>query len=244
MSSPSAPAETPRAGTPALLLPLQLVLCVAYPFLAHAATVKGSPWASIALADLVLLVLAAPLLRRRVWALLLLAVLLAGLVWLEGGPWPQLLLLAPPVLFTGWLAWWFARTLWGGRTPLIARIVRALHERAGQPYTPDLAAYARRLTAGWAGVLALLTVANALLALWAVPGGVLHALGRTPPLAVSPEAWSWFANLLNYGVVGGFMVGEFAWRKRRFPRQPYRNGLDFVRQMVKLGPQFWRDLLG
>ena len=59
MSSPSAPAETPRAGTPALLLPLQLVLCVAYPFLAHAATVKGSPWASIALADLVLLLLAA-----------------------------------------------------------------------------------------------------------------------------------------------------------------------------------------
>lgn len=249
MSSRSAPAEAPRGpgatgAGPALLLPVQLLLCVAYPFLAHAATVKGAPWASLALADLVLLLLAAPLLRRRFWALALLAMLLAGLAWIDGGPWPQLLLLAPPVLFTGWLAWWFARSLWGGRTPLIARIVRALHERAGQAYTADLAAYARRLTAGWAGVLALLTVANALLALWAVPGGVLHALGRTPPVVVTPEAWSWFANLLNYGVVGGFMLGEFAWRKRRFPRQPYRNGLDFIRQMAALGPRFWRELLG
>lgn len=245
MSSPSAPADSPRgSGAAVALLPMQLLLCVAYPFLAHAAAVKGSPWASLALADLVLLLLAAPLLRRRVWALLLLALLLGGLAWLEGGPWPQLLLLAPPVLFTGWLAWWFARSLWGGRTPLVTRIVSALYARAGWTTPPDLLAYARRLTAGWAGVLAVLTVANAALALCAVPGGVLHALGHAPPVAVSPQAWSWFANLLNYGVVGGFMLGEFAWRKRRFPRRPYRNGLDFARQMAALGPAFWRGLLG
>jgi len=249
MSSRSAPAEAPRgpgAAGPAaaLLLPVQLALCVAYPFLAHAATVKGAPWASLALADLVLLLLAAPLLRRRVWALLLLAASLAGLAMLEGGPWPQLLLLAPPVLFTGWLSWWFARSLWGGRTPLVTRIVAALYRQAGWPTTDELLAYARRLTAGWAGVLALLTVANAALALCAVPGGVLHAFGRTPPVVVTAEAWSWFANLLNYGVVGGFMAGEFIWRKHRFPQRPYRNGLDFARQMAALGPAFWRQLLG
>lgn len=247
MSSRSAPAESPRGpggDAPAATLPVQVLLCVAYPFLAHAATVRGTPWASLALADLVLLLLAAPLLRRRLWALGLLAVLLAGLAWLEGGPWPRLLLLAPPVLFTGWLAWWFARSLWGGRRPLIERIVAALYLRAGWPTTPALLAYARRLTGGWAAVLALLTVANALLALCAVPGGVLHAFGHTPPVAVSPQAWSWFANLLNYGVVGGFMLGEFAWRKRRFPQRPYRNGLDFARQMAALGPAFWRELLG
>ncbi len=248
MSSPSAPADAPRgpAAGPAagLLLPVQVLLCAAYPFLAHAATVRGSPWASLALADLVLLLLAAPLLRRRLWALGLVAVLLAGLAMLEGGPWPQLLLLAPPVLFTGWLAWWFARSLGRGHTPLVSRIVSALYARAGWPTPPDLLAYARRLTAGWAGVLALLTAANAALAMCAVPGGVLHALGRVPPVAVSPQAWSWFANLLNYGVVGGFMAGEFAWRKHRFPQRPYRNGLDFLRQMAALGPAFWRGLLG
>ena len=42
-----------------------------------------------------------------------------------------------------------------------------------------LPAYARRLTAGWAGLLGFLAVANAALALCAVPGGVLHALQVT-----------------------------------------------------------------
>ncbi|HET6395786.1 MAG TPA: ketosynthase [Pseudoxanthomonas sp.] len=247
MSSPSEPPDAPgparRDAADAAALPLQLLLGAAYPFLAHAAGTRGGGWAALALGDLVLLLLAAPLLRRRWWALLLLALLLAALVRLAGSPWPGLLLLAPPVAFTGWLAAWFARSLRAGRTPLVTRIVQALYARAGWPTPPDLLAYARRLTLAWALLLALLTVANAALALCAVPGGVLHALGRTPWFAVSPAAWSWFANLLNYGLVGGFALGEFAYRKRRFPRRPYRNGLDFARQMAGLGPEFWRGLL-
>lgn len=228
----------------ALVLPVQVALGVAYPFLAHAADAPGSSgWAALALGDMVVLVLAGPLLRRRPWALALLAVLLGGLAWLVGTPWPELLLLAPPVLFTGWLAWWFARSLHAGRTPLISRIVAALYARADWPTSPELLAYARRLTGAWAGVLAFLTLANAALAVCAVPGGVLHALGREPWLAVSHTTWSWFANLLNYGVVGGFMAGEFLYRKRRFPRRPYRNAAQFARQMAGLGPAFWRDLL-
>lgn len=251
MSSRNAPASPPAAGqaaapdpAEALVLPVQVALGVAYPFLAHAADSPGSSsWAALALADLVLLVLAGPLLHRRVWALALLAVLLAGLAWLVGTPWPDLMLLAPPVVFTGWLAWWFARSLHAGRTPLITRIVAALYARAGWPTSPALLAYARRLTGAWAAVLAFLTVANAGLALCAVPGGVLHALGREPWLAVSHTAWSWFANLLNYGVLGGFMAGEFLYRKRRFPQRPYRNAIQFAQQMAGLGPAFWRDLL-
>lgn len=228
----------------ALVLPVQAALGVAYPFLAHAAdgAVSGR-WAALALADLMLLVLAGPLLHRRPWALVLSAVLAGWLVWLAGTPWPDLLLLAPPVLFTGWLAWWFARSLHADRTPLIVRIVAALYARAGWPTTPALLLYARRLTAAWAAVLAFLTAANAALAMCAVPGGVLHTLGVMPPLAVSHTAWSWFANLLNYGVVGGFMAGEFLYRKRRFPRRPYRNAAQFAQQMAGLGPAFWRDLL-
>ncbi|KAF1685763.1 ketosynthase [Pseudoxanthomonas broegbernensis] len=225
------------------MLPAQAALGVAYPFLAHAAAIQGSGWAALALADLVLLVLAGPLLHRRAWALALLVALLAGLAWLVGTSWPDLLLLAPPVLFTGWLAWWFARSLREGRTPLVSRIVAALYARAGWATSPPLLAYARSLTAAWAALLAFLTLANAALALCAVPGGALHALGRVPWVAVSHTAWSWFANLLNYGVVGGFMAGEFLYRKRRFPQRPYRNAAQFVRQMAGLGPAFWRDLL-
>ena len=223
--------------------PSLLLLGVAYPFLAHLAGTRGGMWPALALADLVLLMLVLPLLHRRWWALGLLAASLALLAGLAGTIWLDLLLLAPPVLFTGWLAWWFARSLLGGREPLIARIVAALYARAGWPTSPELLAYARRLTAGWAAVLAFLTLANAALALVEVPGGVLDLLGRRPWFAVSPSAWSWFANLLNYGVLGGFMLGEFAYRKRRFPRRPYRNALDFGRQMAALGAGFWRDLL-
>jgi len=251
MSSPSAAAEVTgdRAGqagggpAQALLFPVQLLLGVAYPFLAHLAGARGGAWSALALADLTLLLLAAPLLHRRWWALALLAAALAALAWGVGTAWLDLLLLTPPVLFTAWLAWFFARSLRAGRTPLVTRIVTALYAQAGWPLPPGLPDYARRLTAAWAGLLAFLAVANALLALCAVPGGVLYEFGITPPVAVPHSAWSWFANLLNYGLVGGFMVGEFHYRKRRFPQRPYRNGIEFARRMAALGPAFWRDLL-
>ena len=250
MCSRNAPAEATAVQDPAgrdraaaLALPVQVALCVAYPFLAHLAGTRGGPWTALALGSLVLLLLVLPLLRRRWWALGLLALLLGALAWWAGSTWLGLLLLAPPVMFTGWVAWWFGRSLRAGRSPLVARIVGALYERAGWPTSPELLAYARRLTACWAVLLAFLALANALLALCAVPGGVLHAFGHEPWVAVSQRAWSWFANLLNYGLVGGFMVLEFHYRKRRFPQRPYRDGADFARCMAALGPAFWRDLL-
>ena len=249
-SGPGPAADTPAGHAPAaedladrLALPVQLALGVAYPFLAHMAGTRGGAWSALALADLALLMLAAPLLRRRWWALVLLAALLATLSWWVGTPWLDLMLLAPPVLFTAWLAWWFGRSLRPGHAPLVTRIVLALYAQAGWATPPGLLAYARRLTAAWALLLAFLALANALLALWAVPGGVLDAFGRTPWIAVPHSAWSWFANLLNYGLVGGFMVAEFHYRKRHFPQRPYRNGIDFARRMAALGPAFWRDLL-
>jgi uncharacterized membrane protein len=239
---PQVPAPPHLAA--ALQLPLQLLLGLAYPFMAHAATTHGGSWPLLALADLVVLVLVGPLLRRSLLALAVLVLCLAGLVAVQGTAWPELLLLAPPVLFTGWVAWWFWRSLGRPEGALVERIVAALYARAGWPVSAGLRGYARRLTLLWALVLGLLTLANAGLALCAVPGGVLHALGYQPWLQVSPQAWSWFANLLNYGVVGGLMAGEFIYRKRRFPQRPYRNAWEFARQMAGLGAGFWRQLLG
>lgn len=240
---PAGPAPQGHDPAAAATLPLQLLLGVAYPLLAHLAGTRGGTWPALALADLLLILLAGPLLHRRWWALALLAVLLATLALGVGTPWLDLLLLAPPVLFTAWLAWFFARSLLAGRTPLVERIVAALYAQAGWPMPAELPRYARRLTAAWAWLLAFLAVANTALALCAVPGGVLPAFGIAPPVAVSHSAWSWFANLLNYGLVGGFMFAEFQYRKRHFPQRPYRNGIEFARRMAALGPAFWRDLL-
>lgn len=50
-----------------------------------------------------------------------------------------------PVLVMGWLAYFFGRTLFSGRVPLIERIARA-----GDPdLPPQLCRYTRRLTALW-----------------------------------------------------------------------------------------------
>ncbi|MNR67495.1 hypothetical protein D3C85_1915300 [compost metagenome] len=71
---------------------------------------------------------------------------------------------------------------------------------------------------------------------------MLARLGHVPAWSITQSQWSLFANLANYGIVGGFFLGEYALRRRLFPHRPYRNLLDFLRQMAALGPKFWRDL--
>jgi uncharacterized membrane protein len=220
------------------------ILCaLAYPLLAHWASHDGSgSAAAIALADLVLVVLMEPLLRPRAWAWGLLLVVLAGLAHLARSGQAQLLLLAPPVLFVGLVAWFFGRSLRAPREPLITRIVAAMDRCTPAQLPPALYRYTRNLTAAWTGLLVLLAVVNAGLALVAVPDGVLARLGHPPAWGVPREHWSLIANLLNYGVVGGFFLGEYALRRRFFPQRPYRNFLEFMRQMGRLDPAFWRGL--
>ncbi|MEE7548905.1 ketosynthase, partial [Xanthomonas sp. Kuri4-1] len=158
-------------------------------------------------------------------------------------PHAMLLLAAPPVVFTGWVAWFFARSLRPGRTALITRIVEAMHRQAGLPMGPGQYRYTWRLTLAWALLLAALTAVNLLLALCAEPSGVLSQLGWASPLPISDARASLFANLLVYGVLGGFFLGEYWWRARWFPERPYRNLPDFLHRMARLGPGFWRDLL-
>ena len=76
----------------------------------------------------------------------------------------------------------------------------------------------------------------------AEPGGLLAGLGLRAPVTITREQWSLFANILNYGIVGGFFAVEFAYRKRRFPGR-YSSFVGFLRQMAGLGPAFWRDFL-
>ncbi|WDS35408.1 ketosynthase [Pseudoxanthomonas sp.] len=240
--SASAPAADP--GAPPWALGVALLLAVGYSPLAHWANASGrSELAVLAGVALVLMLLIEPIARLRWWAWLLAAALLSALVPLWHSPRALLLLTAPPVVFTGWVAWFFGRSLRAGRTPLITRIVSGLYAQAGQALSSAQRVYTRRLTLCWAGLLAGMTVVNLLLGLWAVPGGVLAQLGRVPPLAIADEQASLFANLLSYGVIGGFFVGEYMLRSRWFPVRPYRNFLDFARQMARLGPAFWRDVL-
>ncbi|MBB1087252.1 ketosynthase [Lysobacter sp. SG-8] len=224
------------------LLP-RIALALAYPWLAHwAAHGGGGPVAALALFDLALVVLVDGLLKARPRAWLVLAAL-ALLLWsTRHTALPRVLLLAPPMLFTGLAGLVFARSLWDPRGALITRIVAGMERCGVDALAPDLRRYTHRLSAVWACVLLLLCACNGVLAAIAVPGGALDLLGVQPAFSISRAQWSLFANLINYGLVVVLFLGEYAYRRRRFPERPYRHFGEFLLMMGRLGADFWRDL--
>lgn len=233
---------TPIPHPPWLVPSLRVALAVAYPFLAHVASLRDSGvLAAGALGTIVLMALVEGLVQRRIGAWLWLIAAAVALVWLAGSAYAQLPLLLVPVAFVALIAWFFGRTLRAGSVPLISRIVAALERRPAEALEPELRSYTRRLTLCWSVVLGVLGLCNLVLAALAVPGGLLVSFGVAPPWPVTEAQWSWFANGLNYGLVGGFFMLEYLYRKRRFPGR-YRNFADFIGRMSRLGPAFWRDL--
>jgi hypothetical protein len=221
---------------------LRFLLLAAYVALAHVAGALQSPlFAVLALGDLVLLALIEPMLHRRLWAWLALVIVSAGLAALSQSSLALLPLLLVPPLFTATFGWWFARSLRAGRVPLITKVVAALYGTTPHGLSPRHRGYTRGLTATWALLLAGLTVLNLVLALVAVPGGILPRLGIASPWPISEAQASLIGNLGNYGLLIGFSVAEYLVRKWVFPVRPYGNVFDFARRMAALGPAFWRD---
>lgn len=222
----------------------RLLLSVAYPFIAHAASTLRDPrLAALALLDIVLILLVVPLARRRPWAFAVAGASAVALWAAQDSRLLPVLLLLPPVLFPWLVAWFFARTLLPGRVPLISRIVGGLEQCAPADLSPALASYTRGLTRLWALLLGGIGAANLVLGLVAVPDGLLVQLGYRPVVTVSQAAWSWFANLLDYGLAGLLLVVEYRVRMRVFPDRPYRTLPEFLRRLGALGPAFWRDVM-
>ena len=191
------------------------------------------------LASLVLLLvpLGSAAIRSRSWPVSALLGLIIAILLLLGRAHATLLALyLPPVAINFAVAWLFGHTLLHGRVPLVERLVRVLH--AGEErIDPEIIRYARRVTLAWTMLLALLGVLNLVLAICVVPGGFLHAFGIPPPLAVPQEWWSSVANIGSYLILGAFFALEYAYRRHRFPEQPYRNAADFLRKAVAAGPK-------
>jgi uncharacterized membrane protein len=226
---------------PAAVRPVTTALTFAYPVLAHFAVARNSAGLTIAALTLLALISLLPGLARGA-ASAWLAVPLVGAVcwWLSTIQQPILPLYLPPIVVPAFLACVFGNTLRPGRTPLIAQLIRLLHAPGDEPESA-VWAYARRLTAAWTVLFVTLATFNLLLATFVEPDGLLRASGIEPRLAVSHEVWSLFTNLLEYLLVAAFFAIEYAYRRQRFPRQPYRNMLDFLRRTVAAMPRITRS---
>jgi len=132
---------------------------------------------------------------------------------------------ALPALIAALVAWLFARTLWRGRRPLIARAIAAL-DGERQLDDPAIRRYARRLTVLWATYQTTLAL---LAALWA---------GLQP--AALPPAHIGAALALPLAIAALF-VAEFALRPRLLPQAPRSSLFAFVRGMLQAWPQLLRD---
>ncbi len=226
-----------------MIFVIEALLALAYGVLAHLASASGDDlYALGALLALVAMMLAAGLAARRMWALATLPLSLGACWWLYAHGHASLPLLLVPVVFIAVISWWFARSLRSPHGALITRIVAAIERVPIAEVPDDLRRYTRALSAAWALVLGGLALLNLVLALVARPGGLLDSVGIVAPVSVTREQWSWCANLLNYGIVGGFFALEFRYRQKRFPGKD-RNFLDFARKMAGLGPAFWRGFL-
>jgi len=232
--------STPPGSTTRKPLPAQdkVIIGAYYHVLAQLATLSALPDLIAARISVLVILVLLPALRQGRWlAWATLAAAACGLyVALAAGRAVSLLLL-PPVLLNGFMAWVFGRTLRDGRMPLIEIAARAMRGPGAQ-LDDDVVAYARGVTQAWTGLFVVLAVVNLVLAMLARPAGLLVVAGFDPAVSVPLSAWSLFANLLSYLLIAALFAIEFVVRARRFPHQPYSGVIDFTRRLAAQGHLF------
>ena len=231
----TSPGSTIRKPLPARAM---LLMGASYPVLAHLATLSARPGLIAASISLLVVLVLLPALRGGRWlAWAVLAGAACGVYAALASGTALSLLLLPPVLLNGFMAWVFGRTLRAGGMPLIERAARAMRGPAAV-LGDEVVAYARGVTQAWTGLFVVLAVVNLVLALLARPAGLLRVAGLDPGISVPLSAWSLFANVLSYLFIAALFAIEFGVRARRFPQQPYSGLLDFTRRLAAQGHLF------
>jgi uncharacterized membrane protein len=131
---------------------------------------------------------------------------------------PRVLLLGPPVLINATLCIVFARSLRQRNEPVIAVFARLEQGTL----TPELAGYTRILTGLWSMLFFAMAATALYLAVFA-----------------SVSAWSWFANCAAYAAVALLFVGEYVYRRMRFPRYRHASLVRLLRNVA--GSTAWRS---
>lgn len=207
-----------------------------YLLLLLAALATGNAWldALTALA-LVTLLLSAGLRRRNLaaWSLWLLGVASVGLLAASGHGHLAIDLL--PVFINAALCNLFGRTLMPGRTALIAGIIEVIEGRE-RLALPRVADYARRLTWAWTLLFGVQACVLLVLIACTVPDGLLASVGLRPPFALAGPAWGWYLHLGSYALVIGFLIIEYAFRRRYLGHIPHAPLAQFIAHLARRWP--------
>ncbi|MEO8803514.1 MAG: hypothetical protein ABI304_05070 [Rudaea sp.] len=194
----------------------------------YAHWIHSNNWRAIsAFAAIVFIAVIAPRALRYAVGLLglvALALLAAGSI--------SVMLASLPVLICAFVAWLFARTLCGGRRPLIARAIGVIDGEA-QLDDPQIAQYARRLTwvwAIWQSTLALLGAAVA-----------LHANGWLTALSTHFPGPAAFGVVILPLAIAALFLGEFLLRPRLLPQAPRHSLWWFATRLVHAWPRLLGD---
>lgn len=192
---------------------MQVLLVVLYPLLVHLSIVLGLPLLqAIALVSLAAGFCFGGLKNGNVGLWLFLLLLAAVAIPLSLLDVTLYLLYVPPVALPLLLAVVFGNTLLPGREPLVT----AIGEASRGPLSPEMRRYSRGVTTLWTAFFFLMVVVAVALA-----------------FAGRPELWSWVTSIINYLLVGVLFLGEFFFRKWRFPDHNHPGFFEYVRIVVQ-----------
>ena len=120
----------------------------------------------------------------------------------------------PPLLIYFGLLTVFSLTLRPGHEPLIARFARLEQGTL----SPELIRYTRCLTMIWCAFFAAMLMTSLGLAVWA-----------------SVSLWSLFTHLISYLLLAVLIVGEYSFRRWRFPHYRHANLWQLI-QNIRASP--------
>ena len=191
---------------------IQVLSVVAYALLVHTSIWLVLPYLQI----VAIIVLATGILFKglcvkdkvvwSVWALIVFASLLLGSYDIA-----LYVLYLPPVLLPLLFFAVFFYSLMPGREPLVTDI----GEKARGPLSAEMRDYTRKVTQ-----------------LWAVMFLLVLLLGIGLPIWATDFVWSLFTNFINYFLIGVLFIGEYIFRKQRFPDHDHPTFGDYLKIVV------------
>jgi uncharacterized membrane protein len=201
---------------------MPLLALIGYPLAVHALVTAGYPLPALALLTVVSGAMAAMGWRaggavNRAVALMNFVIAIAALASL----WQQspFALFLPPVAAYLTLAGIFAAGLRRGAVPLVVRFMRL---ESASP-SPALEILGRRMTALWVILFLVCAAISVRLALFA-----------------TLVAWSWFTNVLAFGLMALLLVVQILYRHWRFRQEP-ASPRRLISALRKLPARAWRE---